>query len=123
MSVVLDSSGWIEVLAGTDRACYYESALHADSLIVPSIVRYEVCRYALAYRGRDGCELALSALGKFEQVPIDEAIADAAAEFAQCFKLATADALIYAVTMAWNAEIWTQDRHFDGLPQVKYFEK
>jgi predicted nucleic acid-binding protein len=38
-------------------------------------------------------------------------------------KLATADSLIYATALEYEATLWTQDKHFDGLPQVKYFDK
>ena len=123
MSVVLDSSGWIELLAGSDRADLFEPALSAERLFVPSIVRYEVARYTLSHKGAAGRELALTALAKFEQVPVDEAVADAASELAQTCKLAMADALVYAVTLASGAELWTQDRDFEPLPNVNYFPK
>ena len=123
MSVVLDSSGWIELLAGTDRAPLYEPALRADRLVVPSIVRYEVGRYALLHQGMAGREVALTALSKFEQFPIDGMLADVASELAHARKLATADALVYAAAQVVEAELWTQDRHFEHLPRVKFFPK
>jgi predicted nucleic acid-binding protein len=121
--VVLDSSGWIELLAGSDRAHLFEPALRAERLFVPSIIRYEVGRYVLSHKGPSGRELALTALSKFEQVAIDEAVADAASELAQVHKLAMADALVYAVTQIVRAELWTQDKDFERLPSVKYFPK
>ena len=123
MRVVLDSSGWIELLAGSDRAPLFEPALRAERLLVPSIVRYEVGRYALVHKGAAGRELALTALSKFEQIPIDDTVADAASELAELHKLAMADALVYAVAHAAGADLWTQDRHFEQLPNVKYFPK
>jgi predicted nucleic acid-binding protein len=121
--VVLDSSGWIELLAGSDRAHLFEPALRAERLIVPSIVRYEVGRYVLSYKGAGGCELALTALSKFEQFSIDADLADTAAELAQTHKLAMADALVYAASLTVRAELWTQDKDFERLPNVKYFPK
>ena len=123
MSVVLDSSGWIELLAGSDRAHLFAPALRAERLIVPSIVRYEVARYARSRRGAGGCELALTALSKFEQMSIDADVADMAAELAQTDKLAMADALVYAAAQIVRAELWTQDKDFERLPNVKYFPK
>ena len=73
MKVFLDSSGWIELLAGTSRAPLFEPALHVDRLVVPAIVRYEVGRYTFLHQGASGRELALTALSKFEQVPVDVA--------------------------------------------------
>ncbi len=123
MNVVLDSSGWIELLAGTDRASLYQPALRADRLVVPSIVRYEVGRYTLLHKGMAGREVALTALSKFEQLPIDEMLADVASEMAHVRKLAMADALVYAAAQVADAELWTQDRHFEHLPRVRFFPK
>ena len=123
MNIVLDSSGWIELLAGTDRAPLFEPALRAGRLIVPSIVRYEVGRYTFSHKGAEGRELALTALSKFEQVPVDDLVADVASELANNHKLAMADALVYAVAQVADAELWTQDKHFERLPRVKFFPK
>jgi len=121
--VVLDSSGWIELLAGTSRAPLFEPALHVDRLVVPAIVRYEVGRYTFLHQGASGRELALTALSKFEQVPVDELLADAASELAHIHKLAMADALVYATARTLDTELWTQDKHFEHLPGVKFFLK
>ena len=123
MKVVLDSSGWIELLAGTSRAPLFEPALHVDRLVVPAIVRYEVGRYTFLHQGASGRELALTALSKFEQVPVDELLADAASELAYIHKLAMADALVYATARTLDTELWTQDKHFEHLPGVKFFLK
>jgi predicted nucleic acid-binding protein len=119
----LDSSGWIELLAGTNRAPLFAPALRAGHLFVPAIVRYEVGRYTLLHQGIAGRELALTALSKFEQIPIDDLVADAASELAHSHKLAMADALVYAVARTLDAELWTQDKHFRDLPGVKFFSK
>ena len=123
MNIVLDSSGWIELLAGTDRAPLFEPVLRADRLVVPSIVRYEVGRYTFSHKGAEGREVALTALSKFEQVPVDDVVADVASESAHNHKLAMADALVYAVAQVADAELWTQDKHFERLPRVKFFPK
>jgi predicted nucleic acid-binding protein len=123
LKVVLDSSGWIELLAGTSRAPVFEPALHVDRLVVPAIVRYEVGRYTFLHQGASGRELALTALSKFEQVPVDELLADAASELAHIHKLAMADALVYATARTLDTELWTQDKHFEHLPGVKFFLK
>lgn len=123
MNVVLDSSGWIELLAGTNRAPLFEPALRADRLIVPSIVRYEVGRYTSLHKGAAGRELALTALSKFKQAPVDDVVADVASELAHNHKLAMADALVYAVAQVADADLWTQDKHFEHLPRARFFPK
>jgi predicted nucleic acid-binding protein len=123
LNAVLDSSGWIELLAGTDRAPLFEPVLRVDRLLVPAIVRYEVGRYTLLHQGTAGRELALSALAKFEQIPLNDSLADAASELAHVHKLAMADALVYATAQTLEAQLWTQDKHFEHLPGVKFFLK
>jgi predicted nucleic acid-binding protein len=123
LNAVLDSSGWIELLAGTDRAPLFEPVLRVDRLLVPAIVRYEVGRYTLVHQGTPGRELALSALAKFEQIPLNDSLADAASELAHVHKLAMADALVYATAQTLEAQLWTQDKHFEHLPGVKFFLK
>ncbi len=121
--MILDSSGWIELLAGSGRAHLFEPALRAERLIVPALVRYEVGRYAFLHEGASGRELALTALSKFEQAPVDEWSADTASELAQVHQLAMADALVYATAQIMGVELWTQDKDFKQLPNVKYFPK
>ena len=77
----------------------------------------------MLHQGIAGRELALTALSKFEQIPIDDLLADAASELAHSHKLAMADALVYAVARTLDAELWTQDKHFRDLPGVKFFSK
>jgi len=123
MTILLDSSGWIEFLGGTKRADLFEPALKTERLIVPTIVRYEVGRYVLDHSGEVARELAIRAMAKFEQVAVDTAAADEASLLAAKHKMAMADALIYAVARAQEAELWTQDSHFEHLPGVRFFKK
>ena len=123
MTILLDSSGWIELLGGTKRADLFEPALKAERLIVPAIIRYEVGRYVLAHSGEVAREMTIRAMAKFEQVAVDRTVADAASLLAAKHKMAMADALIYAVARAQEAELWTQDSHFDNLPGVRFFKK
>jgi len=67
--------------------------------------------------------LALTALSKFEQAPVDEWSADTASQLAHVHQLAMADALVYATAQIMGAELWTQDKDFKQLPNVKYFRK
>jgi len=39
------------------------------------------------------------------------------------YKLPTADSIIYATAKSYNAEIYTQDKHFENLENVHYFAK
>ena len=123
MTVVLDSSGWIELLSGSSRAKLYQPVLRAKRLVVPAIVRYEVGRYMLTQGDASAMELALRALSRFEFIPMDETLADSAVRLAQRHKFSMADAFVYASSQSVQGELWTQDSHFATLPGVKYFRK
>ncbi|MGD9921198.1 MAG: PIN domain-containing protein, partial [Pseudorhodoplanes sp.] len=45
------------------------------------------------------------------------------AELSSKHKLATADAVIYATALAYDAELLTCDRHFENLPGVRLVSK
>ncbi len=46
-----------------------------------------------------------------------------AANFSIQHKTPMADSLIYVTALAHGAQLWTQDKHFEGLPRVKYLPK
>ena len=56
-------------------------------------------------------------------IPLDTSLALLVADTAREFKLATADAIIYATARQHNATLVTSDAHFANLPHVKYFQK
>lgn len=121
---IVDTSGWLEYLADSPLADHYAAAIeNTEELLVPSIVLYEVFKkLTLAYDENR----AFQAIGQLKQgqvVPVDEAIALYAGKASIEKKLPMADALIYATAVLHAATILTQDAHFEGLPQVKYFAK
>jgi predicted nucleic acid-binding protein len=56
-------------------------------------------------------------------VALDTRLALLAADMAAQFKLAAMDALIYGTARQVSVELITSDRHFEGLPGVRYFPK
>lgn len=121
---IVDTSGWLEYLADTPLADHYAAAIeNTEALLVPSIVLYEVFkRLSVAYDENR----AFQAIGQLKQgrvLPVDEAIALYAGKASIEKKLPMADALIYATAVLHEATIFTQDAHFEGLPQVRYFAK
>ncbi|MBU2719687.1 type II toxin-antitoxin system VapC family toxin, partial [Acidithiobacillus ferridurans] len=56
-------------------------------------------------------------------VPLDTAVALLAADLHREYKLATADAIVYATARRQGATLLTCDAHFDGLPCVALFAK
>ena len=69
---------------------------------------------------RDTC------LNLMRRVPIihfDDAMAIAAAELVLKHQLAMADAAMYAMAIAQQATLWTQDADYQGLQGVAYVPK
>ena len=119
---IVDSSGWLEYLKGSDRAKYYEEALaDAENLIVPTIIFFEVFKKVLNERGRDVAIQVAVAMRTGIIISLDEVIAMEAAILSSERKLPMADAIILATAQRHGAILLTQDVHFQGIVGVKYF--
>ena len=122
--IALDSSAWIEYFTGGPHARQLSQALEeTERLLVPVICLFEVFK-VLSRHTEEG--LAMRHTGAMMEgvvVPVDSAIALAAARLAQQQGLAMADSLILATTRAHGAELWTLDEDFKGLEGVRYFPK
>jgi predicted nucleic acid-binding protein len=121
---VVDSSGWLEYLSGSPNADQFKPLIKDEiNLIIPTLCLYEVFKIILA---RAGEEQALRAAGQMSFgtiVDLDRDIALAAGQISLKHKLAMADSIIYATALAHNANLWTQDEHFKGLPGVRFIRK
>jgi predicted nucleic acid-binding protein len=121
---ILDSSAWLECLeSGPNTVHFGPILLKLPDLIVPTIVITEVRKVALQQRPAEKAEAVTRSMLSGKLVHIDENIAVSAADLFIQYKLPLADSLIYAVTLAHKATLWTQDSDFKGLPHVKYFPK
>lgn len=117
---VVDSSGWLEYFTDSDRAPLFASAIEdAENLFVPVISIYEVFKKVLRVRGEDAALQIASMMQVGQVIELDAALAMEAARH----PLPLADSIIYAVTMHHRATLWTQDDHFRGLPNVRFFPK
>jgi predicted nucleic acid-binding protein len=121
---ILDSSAWLECLEnGPNTVHFGPILLKLPDLIVPTIVITEVRKVALSKRPPAKADEVTRAMLSGISIHIDENIAVAAADLFIKHKLPLADSIIYAVTLAHKATLWTQDDDFKGLPHVKYFPK
>ena len=121
---LVDTCGWIEWLMDTPLAKSYSRYLTSpDTLIVPTLVQHEL--YKWLYREIDQVTAlaSIAATQTAKVVALDTSLALLAADIAREYKLATADAIIYATARQHNATLLTSDVHFASLPQVKYFQK
>ena len=117
---LVDSSGWLEYLTGSDRARLYSAAIaDTGNLIVPVIIIYEVVKRILRDGDDADAKKAVHAMTQGRLANLDLSLALEAARF----KLPLADSIIYATAQRLGATLWTQDENFKKLPNVRYFAK
>ncbi len=121
---ILDSSAWLECLDAGPNTRHFQAIIqkHPD-ILVPAVIITEIRKVVLRERGEAQAETVTRSLLAAKVIAIDEHIAVSAADLAMKHKLPLADSLIYAITLAHKATLWTQDEDFKGLPHVKYFPK
>lgn len=120
----VDSSAWIEWLIGSNTGTSLASLIpEAANCIVPTIVQLELSKWLVREKGEETADRFLAFTMTCHIVPLDTAIALLAAECARKFKLATADAIVYATAQHSDTELLTCDAHFEGLPGVMFVRK
>jgi toxin FitB len=120
--VVVDSSGWVEYMGGGAKADQFAAYLESpETLLLPSIIIYEVYKKLLRESGKELAEIFLSqAYGFGERViKLDLELCLLAARTSIETKLPMADAIIYATAHHHRAQLVTADAHFANLPHVK----
>jgi predicted nucleic acid-binding protein len=121
---LVDTSAWIEWLIGSatgDRVA--EHLPEQAQWLVPTLVQLELAKWLTREVGEDKADQVIAFTQVCRVVPLDTAIALAAAEACRAHRLATADAIVFATARAHGATLLTSDRHFDGLPGVMLIEK
>lgn len=121
---LVDTCGWIEWAMDSSLADGYAPYLEAgDKLIVPTLVQHELYKWL---RRETDVPVALSAIAATQTgtvVPLDTPLALLAADVAREFRLAMADAIIYATARQYRARLVTGDAHFAKLPDVVFVPK
>ena len=114
--ILVDSSGWIEYFEESPHASLFEKhLLQTNSLIVPTLVIYEVFRQLIKKVDEREALLAVTQMKKGVVVPLDPEIALYAAQLSLKYKLGTADAVIYATALDNRAKLVTLDNDFRDL--------
>jgi predicted nucleic acid-binding protein len=121
---LVDTSAWIEWLTGSRIGLALETELPLSSeWLVPTMVQLELARWLMREANEDKADQVIAFTATCVVANLDTATALSAAELGTRHKLATADAIIYATAQMYDADLLTCDRHFEGLPQVKYIPK
>jgi predicted nucleic acid-binding protein len=121
---VVDTSAWIEWLTGSALGKRLGKEFPDKAqCIVPTIVQLELSKWLMRELGEEQADIVIAYTQKCLIVPLDTTIALLAADLHQQYRLATADAIVYATARQQSAELLTCDAHFEKLLGVAYFRK
>jgi len=117
--VVVDTSAWIEWLVGSPTADRIRPHLpEQNDWIVPTLVQLELAKWLTREVGEGQADHVIAFTQICRVVDLSSEIALTAAEACRLYKLATADAVIFATAQKQGAMLLTCDAHFNGLPNV-----
>ena len=121
---LVDTSAWIEWLIASPTGKLVESELPSrEEWLVPTIIQLELAKWLT----RESSEAKSDQIISFTQMcvlaPLTTNIALRAAGFCDIYKLATADAIIYATAQDYGADVLTCDAHFKNLQGIIYIAK
>ena len=121
---VVDTSIWIEWLIDSPlKQAIAEAFPETAQCIVPTIVQLELAKWLTREVGESVADQVIAYTQNCVVAVLDTSIALQAADLHRLYKLATADAIVYATTLAYGADLLTCDAHFEGLPNVVFFSK
>ena len=121
---VVDTSAWIEWLVDGQLRSEIAPFMPArERCVVPTIVQLELSKWLMRERGEEETDVVIAYTQKCHIWPLDTATALRAAELHREYKLATADAIVYASALLSGAQLLTCDAHFQNLPDVRWIKK
>jgi len=121
---VTDTSAWIEFLIGSAIGKRIASEMPANvECIVPTIVQLELAKWLTREISEEAAQKVIADTMECVIADLDTRTALIAAEVGRTYRLATTDAIIYATSQMYAAELLTCDAHFKDLPGVIYFPK
>jgi predicted nucleic acid-binding protein len=121
---VVDTSAWLEWLSDSPLGRKVGLELPStETWIVPTVVQYELARCLTREVSEDAADDTIAFSTECVVTSLSTRLAVQAAEIAKDHRLAMADAIIYATTVAMGADLLTCDAHFAKLPRVVYIAK
>jgi len=90
---------------------------------VPVITLYEVYKRICQQRSEKHAMEAMRFMQSARVAYLDAILAVKAARLSMHYRIPMADSIILATSQTFNATLWTQDAHFNGLPGVRYRQK
>ena len=116
---LVDSSAWIEWLIDSPIGRRLAPELpQRDQCLVPTIVQLELSEWLTREKSDSDADRFIAFTRTCVVINLDTSIALRAANLCTEYRLATADAVIYASAIEHEADVLTCDNHFEGLPNV-----
>jgi predicted nucleic acid-binding protein len=121
---LVDSSGWLEYFSGSENAAFFAPAIEdTDHLLVPTIILYEVFKRLIQQVGTSAAQTNVGDMLAGQVIDLNDSLAMSAAQIAVDLKIPMADSIILATAREYDSMLWTQDEHFKGMEDVKFFGK
>ena len=122
--IVVDTSIWIEWLMNSSLKPVISKVFpNTSQCIVPTIVQLELDKWLTREVGESEADQVIAYTQNCVVIALDTKIALQAADLHRQYKLATADAIVYASALVNNAQLLTCDAHFANLPNALYIRK
>lgn len=87
------------------------------------MVTDEVFKKVLRQRGEEAALQAVALMHRAGVLDVTSRLAMEAVKLSAEFELPMAGSLILATARACGAILWTQDAHFEGLPDIRFARK
>ena len=121
---LVDSFGWIEFFTEGPLAGEYAKHIQKSSdLVVPTIVLYEVYKKIKGEKNEETALVAVATMQNARVIALTEELSLSAADISLNYKLAMADAIVYASALQEDALLVTSDKDLKDLPRVTYYPK
>ena len=120
---LVDSCGWLEVLAATPLGEAYRPAFtRIEELVVPTVCVLEVAQHLLEVAGDAAATEAVAMMSRARVVPLSLPFALEAARLGEACLLPFPDNVVMATALRFGARLWTHDEHFRGLSHIHFVE-
>ena len=121
---IVDSSCWIEYFMNLEIGANVAGIIeNPNELVVPTITLYEVYKKLLTEKGEEYALDVISYMQTGKVIDLNTDLSLAAAEVSRSHKLSMADSIIYATSLRYSATIFSCDKHFKDIPDIRYFPK
>jgi len=122
---LIDSCGWLEYITDGPLADKYAAFIESNhnQLLVPTLIVYEIYKFLRRTTTEEMAIQAVAHLETCQTIGLDLTLAMEAADLSILHQLAMADAIVYATSQHYKAELVTSDADFKNLPGVHFITK